>query len=240
MFKVEDFVYSYDDSGKDFSLRVESFMIKRGEVVFLQGPSGCGKTTFLNILAGVIESPLKNTVRKYFNSVDYIMHQPKLLPWLNIEKNIKIGNKLKNQICDQNLFLSICRDFKLGSRCLSMVPGELSLGMRQRLEIALALSYKSGLILLDEGLSGIDRSTKTIVIKKIWDHVVNHKVSIVGTAHQLSDMLKFAQRVYFVDKGILSEYFLINEKVSDRIDKSINDLYRLESAEFLLNHSLLN
>jgi NitT/TauT family transport system ATP-binding protein len=236
MYKINKEDFHYNGTDKIFKLQIDNFFIKKGEIVFLHGPSGCGKSTFLNILSGVINSSISASSRNYFKDIEYVMHQPLLLPWLNIDKNINVANILKNKTCDRIFFKELCEKFYLENNYLKLKPNELSLGMRQRIEIALALSFKPGLLLLDEALSGIDRKTKKIVIAQLIQIATVEQIAIIGTAHQLSDMLMLAQRVYLMDKGKLKGEIAISEPQFERIKMSIEEIYKLESSKILLSY----
>lgn len=112
----------------------------------------------------------------------------------------------------------------------------MSLGMRQRIEIAKALSFHPGLLLLDEALSGIDGNTKREVAQGLWEETDRGKITVVGTAHQIGDLLMLAQRVYFIDGGKINEVIEIEKSVTERLNMEVEALYKLESAKTILKH----
>ena len=70
---------------RDFDI---SFLEK--EINCILGPSGCGKTTLLNIIAGLTKPGTIETNEFIGRRVSYIFQDPRLLPWLNVEDNIRI------------------------------------------------------------------------------------------------------------------------------------------------------
>lgn len=234
MFGIKRYSFSYPMSDGYFQLKIEDFVLELGEIVFLHGRSGCGKTTLLNLLSGIIKTEIAEDCRRNFKSIAYIMHESTLLPWLSIEGNISIEKKLRRQNIDIDLFILICERIGLSKNILAVKPRKLSLGMRQRVEIAKALCFHPGLLLLDEALSGIDSNNKKDVAKIIWENVVGKKMTVVGTAHHIGDLLMLAEKVCIFDNGIVRRYITIEKTVDERLNMNIEQLYNLKDAKNII------
>jgi NitT/TauT family transport system ATP-binding protein len=219
-----------------FNLRVDYFYLIPGEIVFLYGRSGCGKTTFLDMLAGVVSTKLADECRITFGNISYVMHSSTLLPWLTIEDHLKVEAKLRNKDCDIDLFVFLCDQFGLDPSTYHKRPGQLSLGMRQRVEIAKSIAFGSRLILIDEGLSGLDIRTKRVVIESLLD-IAQKRVTIVGVAHQIQDMLSLAQRVYFLENGCFEREISLRSSPRERLIMPIEELMQLNEAQILLQYA---
>lgn len=230
--QLNDYNFAY--SSGSFHLNIQEFYLAPGEVVFLHGRSGCGKTTLLNLLAGVIPSEVARMSRREFGSISYVMHESTLLPWLSIERNLAAEARLRRAEYSIGEFIGIARRLGLDEACLTLRPRQLSHGMRQRVEIAKALTFHAGLLLLDEGLSGIDTSTRLTVIRELWNIVSDRGLTIVATAHHVIDIVTFAQRVYLFDGGTVGHPLSFKENVTARIEMSGEELYRLDEASKLL------
>lgn len=237
LFNISETNFSYQPDSNAFRLNIINFSLSCGEIVFLHGRSGCGKSTLLNLLAGVIASPIAASLRHFFNSVGYVMHDSTLLPWLTIKKNIRVEENVRNKKCNISQFLLFSRQFGFGSDLLSLRPNQLSLGMRQRIEIAKALSFQPSLLLLDEALSGIDSSTKKEVARTLWKEVSENNITVIGTAHQVADLLMLAQRVYLIDGGRIENVLSIEQSVRERLNMDTEELYKLESTKAILRHA---
>jgi len=218
-------------------MRIQSFSLSSGEIVFLHGRSGCGKTTLLNLLSGVIMSDISEKCRSEFDTVTYVMHESTLLPWTKIKDNLRIESILRKRPFDENLFRQLCEDFGFDDNVHELRPTHLSLGMRQRIELAKAMSFHPSLLLMDEALSGIDRETRKIVATRIWNAVQQQKMTVVGTAHQLGDLLMLAQRVYLINGGVVSEVMTVEEPVEERLTMNAETLSNLKAAKTLLEHT---
>lgn len=225
------FAYAQKDSV--FALNINEFNLLRGQITFLHGGSGCGKTTLLNLISGVIDSDLTTQLNAVFPSVAYVMHESTLLPWLSIEQCILTEEKLRKYSCDFSLFKELCEKFGLID-ILSKNAARLSLGMRQRVEIAKALAFKPDLLLLDEAFSGIDAKTKHIVLKETYKLIDEFQICTIATAHQIGDLLRLAQRISWLEGGTIKQEIGIREKLEDRLEMSVNDIYKLEAAKIVL------
>lgn len=230
MFSVIDYVYvRKSGAASDFRLTVPRFCLRSGEVVYLSGLSGAGKTTILDLLAGIIDSPIKHACRQVFPTIGYVMHNATLLPWLSVRQNINVEARLRKAKVNYGVFVDYCERMLL-CNVLGTYPTELSLGMRQRVELAKALSFNPSLLLLDEAMSGIDAKTNKVIAAILFE-AVSGGLTVVATSHQATDVLRLAYRVYFIRSGTVLEAEGISVPVADRIGMSPRDLSRLPWAE---------
>lgn len=122
----------------------------------LMGPSGCGKTTLLRMLAG-LDKPNSGSIVSSHQKIAVAFQEPRLLPWLNCEDNLKLvllKNNNAPHIVEQWLAA-----LEL-SEAAKQLPSALSGGMQQRLSLARALAFGGDLILLDEPFSALDQPLK--------------------------------------------------------------------------------
>lgn len=234
-YTIKQYNFSQSNASGVFTLEIKDFYLIKGEIVFLMGGSGSGKSTFFNLITGIRNSELSEDIRKYFANIDFVMHDSKLLPWHTLRKNVHVINKLNHNQINEDHLIAMCYKLGLSSQILQLKTWQLSLGMRQRFEIALALTMKPELVIFDEALSGIDNTNKKNVCKVIHDYVKKSGVTVIGTAHQVSDILRLADRVVIIENGILSKSISLTTPISDRLKMAVNELYLLPDAELLLN-----
>jgi len=192
--------------------------IKEGEISVVLGPSGCGKTTVLNLLTSMI-SPDKGEVngiekRKF----SYLFQEPRLLPWLTVEGNLKFvldeihSSDKKEELCSRFLQMTDLSDYR------DWYPAKLSGGMKQRVAIARAFAHSSDVILMDEPFQGLDLKLKLSLINKFISLWKEEKRTVVLVTHDIHEAVKLADRVYvFSEKPAqIVDSFIIEEKREER------------------------
>ncbi|MEM3555112.1 MAG: ABC transporter ATP-binding protein [Candidatus Micrarchaeia archaeon] len=182
--------------GRKYALRDVSLKIPPGCVFCIAGPNGSGKTTLLNILAGVMkQSDGKVAVN---GSVGYTYQHPKLWEELSVKENISFFSKLSERY-DERWVRRAIEEMELGS-LLDESVGELSSGMRKRVEIAVGILSNPDVVLLDEPTAGLDVGAKEKVIEIIKFFRKEGK-TVVVTTHQLEDFGGVCDRLAVLKEG---------------------------------------
>jgi sulfonate transport system ATP-binding protein len=186
-------------SGSVHALDNINLRIKEGEFVTLIGPSGCGKSTLLKIIAGLdinhngVVSLRDQPVIRPGIDKGFIFQEPRLFPWLTVEKNIAADLSLKNPNIRQrvNELIQLVRleGFE------KSYPRELSGGMSQRVAIARALLRNPKVLLLDEPFGALDAFTRTHlqeVLLEIWQ---KNKTTMIFVTHDVDEAIYLANRI---------------------------------------------
>jgi ABC-type nitrate/sulfonate/bicarbonate transport system ATPase subunit len=181
-------------------LRDLSLTVTDRELVCLLGPSGCGKSTLLNILAGLdadyrgqvaIDGPSGERAR-----LAYLFQEPRLLPWLNAERNIEFA--LGSRGIPAGRWPDITR------RYLALVgleafrgyyPHQLSGGMRQRVALARALAVEPDILLMDEPFSGLDEMTARKMRMDLLELWTSTRKTIVFVTHNAYEATYLGDRI---------------------------------------------
>lgn len=205
--------------------------ILNGEIYGLVGKNGAGKTTIMKLVLSMI-SPSKGSV-KLFNTEN------------NKKNHIRIGAMIENPAfypnftARQNLeYYKIVKGLSKEvevDKLLEMVGLQdtnnkkfknFSLGMKQRLGLALALLGNPDLLILDEPINGLDPEG----IKEIRDILIKenreHGTTIFISSHILSELSQLATKYGFIDKGYLIEEITaldLEKKCTHYIEVKVND-----------------
>ena len=189
-------------TGIDLTVRPQEF-------VSIIGRSGCGKTTLLRILAGLIK-PSKGDVRAEGRSLwqgetldkdtvsklGLVFQEANLFPWYSIEDNIALPLKLRGVRRDERRERAheLCRLVGL-TGFEKNYPRELSGGMRQRAAIARALSYRPGILLMDEPFGALDALTRDKMNLELQSIAEATKATVVLVTHSITEAVFLADRV---------------------------------------------
>ena len=166
--------------------------VEKGKILCVLGESGGGKTTFLNILAGL--TTYEGTVENLPKQVGYIFQEPRLLPNLTVEENLRYVGGTPEKIDEllQKTELSACRNKK---------PRALSGGEKQRVAIARAFLSDGDTLLLDEPFSSLDTALKIRLAKVFVSLWQEEKKTAVFVTHDIEEACMLAHRVVVLRKG---------------------------------------
>lgn len=201
----------YKKYGKTTVLDGLNFEIYKGEIFGLLGPNGAGKSTFISILTTLIKPTSGDILIDSFsvarqpdkvkNGIGFVPQDIALYPMLSGLDNLNFwagvynlkGQEKRSRVKEA---LSVV---KLEERAGDRVS-EYSGGMKRRLNIAVALLHKPGLLVMDEPTVGVDIQSR----KYIFEAVSNLKAegrTVVFTSHYVGEMEAFCDRIAILDRG---------------------------------------
>lgn len=200
MINIENLNLSYKSNKvlDNFSLNLDN-----GQIVGIVGPNGSGKTTLLRILAGLEMgykgSVLINKVRPSWETKKFVSYQPDHIPFNEKYKLKELIRFYEDFFVDFNSekFKKIIKDFKLD---LNYKLKEMSKGMKDKVQIALTLSRKAKVYLLDEPMSGVDPSARKKILQVILDNYDEEGLMIIST-HMISQIEPMLDRAIFINDG---------------------------------------
>ena len=197
-----------------------SLSIARGELVALYGPSGSGKTTLLMLIAALLRpdsgtvivdgreiSTLSDDDRAHYRlrELGYVDQTFDLLPGGTVAQNAAMklwltGDARRAERTVEPLLVRL----GLGER-LRHRPDELSMGERQRVMIARALSTEPRLVLADEPTGSLDTQRGREVLELLSEICREHDVAVLLVTHDPQATV-FADRVHALRDGRLVDY----------------------------------
>jgi NitT/TauT family transport system ATP-binding protein len=193
-----------------------SVQVGAGEFVSIVGASGCGKTTLLRIVDGLV-APTRGNVRVNGQPVSgpgpdrgFVFQQDALFPWRTVLDNVIFGLEVqgrgKRETRDRaNSFLEL-----VGLTGFEhLFPHELSGGMRQRANLARALTIDPDVLLMDEPFASLDAQTREIMqseLLRIWRSGVKetpagamasaeNRKTVLFVTHQIDEAVYLSDRV---------------------------------------------
>lgn len=195
----ENFSYNFSDS----------------MITALIAPSGSGKTTLLNMISQVIsqdsgkinidikntdmENPEKKVSEKKLNTslnnCSYLFQEPRLIPWLSIEKNISV---VLENLFPKNEAEEISKYYlnkiNLIDRCKDL-PSVLSGGEKQRVAIARAFAFPSKVLLLDEAFQSQDLGLRIKLMETFYELFMEQKRTTVMVTHDVREAFALADKI---------------------------------------------
>ena len=198
-----------------------SLHVPEGAVYGLLGPNGAGKSTLLKMVAGMLH-PTEGQItvagrpwrREDLRSIGSLIETPPLYPNLTARENLRVRTTLLG-IPDERID-EVLRTVGLTDTG-SKRAGRFSMGMKQRLGIALALLARPRLLILDEPTNGLD----PIGIEELRDLIrafAAEGITVVVSSHILGEVAQVADRIGIIAQGRLA--------YEDRLDPAA-DLERL-------------
>ncbi|WP_133014812.1 amino acid ABC transporter ATP-binding protein [Clostridium cuniculi] len=236
--EVKNLTKSYEKG--NIVLNNISFSLKKGEVVVVIGPSGCGKSTFLRCLnrleeidSGTISlngkeiSTENNKVNEIREKIGMVFQSYELFPNMNIMKNLILAPTLVQK---RNKEEAKAEAEKLLQRVgllekKNSYPRQLSGGQKQRVAIVRSLIMHPKILLLDEITAALDPEMVREVLQVVLD-LAKEGMTMVIVTHEMEFARAVADRVIFMDKGVIieeatPEEFFTNPK-SDRAKQFLN------------------
>jgi NitT/TauT family transport system ATP-binding protein len=184
------------------ALKELSLDIQEGGFVSIVGPSGCGKSTFLRVVAGLIR-PNGGTViidgkevKAPGSGCGMVFQYDNLLPWRTVIDNVAFGLQIQGISTDErNKIAKFYIDLVGLTGFENNYPHELSGGMRQRANLARALSIDPAVLLMDEPFAALDAQTREIMqfeLLRIWE---KSRKTVLFVTHQIDEAIFLSDRV---------------------------------------------
>ena len=206
--------YKHKDAIRDVNLHVPG-----GQIYGLIGRNGAGKTTIMRVVSG-LSNPSKGSyslfgktgseMGKMLKNVGVLIEHPGLYPQMSAYENLKIkciGVGIKPNGYVEELLKTV----GLENTDRKQACGNYSLGMRQRLGIALALVGDPKILILDEPINGLDPQGIVEVRQTLTRLRDERGITIMISSHILDELSKVADAYGIINDGALLDEFSAEE-----------------------------
>jgi len=235
--KTNNLVKEYDGNTV---LSNVSITVKQGEIYGLVGDNGAGKTTFLRILTGQsiptggsIELLSKSSEKDLNNArrrMGTIIESPSFYPKMSIEENMEYY-RLQRGIPGKESINKVLKEVGL-LEARKKKFSNISLGMKQRLGLALALMGEPEVLLLDEPINGLDPSGIIEIRNLLLKLNREKKITIIISSHILSELANVVTCYGFLSKGKLIEEVTaeeLNERCKSYLEIRVTNAKKLSA-----------
>lgn len=201
--KVEGLYKTYDN----FTLKNINFEIKPGEIIGLIGENGAGKSTILRQMLNIGKRE-KGSIY-YFDKDLYedekaikedigIVFDECVLPDMFTAADVDYFMKDIYKRWSSETFYKYLSKLNIPRR---MEIQKFSKGMKMKISIAVALSHKARILILDEATSGLDPVIRDEILDALVEFVEDKEHAILFSTHSISDIEKAANRILLIHKG---------------------------------------
>lgn len=248
-------IVQYNDVHKSFGdthvLKGINLDIRPSEKIAIIGPSGSGKTTIIRLLM-TLEEPTEGDIyvagknlwkmekngkmvaanEKHLGSVrkdiGMVFQHFNLFPHKTILDNcamplVKVKKMKKTEAREQAK--QMLDRVGLGDK-YDAYPSNLSGGQKQRVAMARALVMKPKIMLFDEVTSALDPELVGEVLEVIRDLAENDEMAMVLVTHEMDFALEIADRVLFLDEGVIAESGTADEVINTSDNPRLQDFLR--------------
>lgn len=199
--------------------------VRKGDIYGFIGKNGAGKTTLIRIVAG-LSKPTSGEVElfeskdldKSRSKIGTIIESPAIYPTFTAKQNLIAQQKLlgKNDMKEIDDLLNKVGLANTGKKKAK----NFSLGMKQRLAIALSLLGNPEFLVLDEPINGLDPTGIKEVRDLILDLNKEHGVTVLISSHILGELSKMATAYGVISNGVLVDEFSA-EDLASRVRKCL-------------------
>ena len=188
-----------------------SLTIERGEIFGFLGSNGCGKSTTMKMLTGLLP-PSEGTASLFGQSVEagslevrknlgYMTQAFSLYGELTVRQNLVLDARLYHipPVKAKERIRALVEKFGLGPH-IDALAGELPMGLRQRLSLAVAVLHEPKILILDEPTSGVDPVARDSFWELLIDLSRKQGVTIFITTHFMNEGLR-CDRISLMNAG---------------------------------------
>jgi len=196
--------------GTQVALEPTDMDVSADEAIALIGPNGAGKSTLLSMLAGSLEPSAGAVERVDGVRVGWVPQRPSLYDRLTARENLELFARLEGERDPAAAAGALLSTFDLSG---DRPAASLSVGNRQRLNVAIALLGDPRVLLLDEPTASLDAGQR----RRLWEMV--RGTTVVFSTQNLEEIGLYASRVVVLQRGRVT------------FDGAVDEYERVHAAE---------
>jgi len=191
-----------------------SFNIEEGQIIGLIGPNGAGKTTLFNCISGLYKA---NEGKVLFEGIDITEFPPYRVAKLGAVRTFQIVHPLKDMTVFDNILMGAYlrepnnqKAIEIAENCIKIGylsevknkrAGDITIGLKKRLELARALATGPKLLMLDESMAGLT-STEVKESVELVKNLRDTGITFLIVEHVMEAIMPIADKVVVLDGGI--------------------------------------
>jgi lantibiotic transport system ATP-binding protein len=227
MYCLETKNLTHQFSSKEIVLNDINLQVPEASIYGFLGPNGAGKTTTLRLVLGLLKKQqgeisifgksFENNRIDILKKVGSLIETPSIYGQLTAMENLQLLQKIYQ--CPKSRMEQVLKLVDL-SNTGNKKAGQFSLGMKQRLSIAIALLNEPTLLILDEPTNGLDPNG-IIEIRALLKNLNHeHGISIIISSHLLSEIEKLVTHLGIINKGKMMFQGTLSELVNKQVTSS--------------------
>ncbi|MGI8919160.1 MAG: ABC transporter ATP-binding protein [Pyrinomonadaceae bacterium] len=214
-------------SANEAALSSVNLQVLEGTIYGFLGPNGAGKTTTLKLVLGLLKrqhgeilvfgKPFANDRVETLRKIGSLIESPSIYAHLTAVENLRILQKVYQ--CPKERIAEVLELVDL-SRTRNKKAQQFSLGMKQRLSIAIALLHNPSLLILDEPTNGLDPNGILEIRELLQTLNRLHGITILISSHLLFEIEKFVTHIGIINKGRIRFQGTLPDLISKRQQNS--------------------
>lgn len=227
MHSIETINLTHKFLENEIALKLVNLQVIEASIYGFLGPNGAGKTTMLKLILGLLKKQHgeilvfgkqfeKNRV-KTLHQIGSMIESPSIYEHLTAIENLKILQKVYQ--CPKERIQEVLQLVGL-AQTGSKKTSQFSLGMKQRLSIAIALLHSPSLLILDEPTNGLDPNGILEIRELLQNLNKNNGITILISSHLLYEIEKLVTHIGIINKGKLLFQGTLGELVNKRRQNS--------------------
>lgn len=210
MYSIETINLTHHFAAHETALNQVNLQVPENSIYGFLGPNGAGKTTTLKLILGLLKKqhgeilvfgqPFAANRVETLRKIGSMIESPSLYGHLTARENLKVWQKVYQ--CPPNRMQSVLELVGL-ARTGNKKASQFSLGMKQRLSIAVALLHNPSLLVLDEPTNGLDPNGILEIRELLQDLNQHQGITVLVSSHLLPEIEKLVTHTGIINQGRL-------------------------------------